>query len=198
MHITGNKTHTHTHMPGCTQPQTDKNASVCFVVILHHSLFYLLLTLTTTQKYTQRHTQAADEECVVKIKNMIQNLHPNEWQPHCKIEIQHVILEKTNMRQVISKMWRSFLTLARDVKYFQSCQSRRHNIFHLSIWQSVFLNHFFPSPSHLLIDPCQLTLMSISTNKHPHWQEHGTKCCEHNLCKRLLVSSHCSEVEKRL
>lgn len=64
-----------------------------------------------------------------------------------------------------------------------------HHTLKLSISRSFFSsNHLFTSPSHILIDPCQLTPVSISTNKHPHWQELGAKCCEHNLRERLLVS----------
>ncbi len=46
--------------------QTHKNASVAFIVILY-GLFHPLTALTTTQTYTQRLTQAADEEHRVQI-----------------------------------------------------------------------------------------------------------------------------------
>ena len=124
---------------------------------------------------TERRTQAADGGCIVKrIDSDSLTVKSSSNTPY-----------KT--RQIPAK--KELLdTILRCVKYLLSCQTQRITPANCQSHRAFFPNHLFTPPSHILIDPCQLTPVSISTNKHPHWQELGTKCCEHNLRERLLVS----------
>ena len=124
---------------------------------------------------TERRTQAADGGCIVK-----------------RIDSDSLTVKSSSntpyeTRQIPAK--KELLdTILRCVKYLLSCQTQRITPANCQSHRAFFPNHLFTPPSHILIDPCQLTPVSISTNKHPHWQELGTKCCEHNLRERLLVS----------